>query len=475
MAVNATKQAKERWQLGLKELEKRNNALTANPSDAALKTAFDEQMTAVDGLKSEYARLHEYESRMAAGKLDDHKSDPDYKTPEELAGMTDLEKRSDKINPLLNPDAKGYSLARALMARGEGKGLSGIELEVSQEMQKRNTSLGANGRDGALSIPLTLGVRLNNGARVAQAFGRMAGLTDLESRSLNATTTGTAGIPTILDSTIIEMLRNKVIMNQAGATILSGMTGVFDIPKQSAQPTVSIGGESVSASESAAQVASKVTFTPKTITGNSKVTRRFLLQAMASMDAENFLRMMILAQIALGVDLECITGPGTSNRGTGITIHGSVNSVAMGTNGALPTLAKFIEMETVVANANAEGDNMTYVFNAKGRGISKQTLKASAAGSTMLWENNTVNGRQALMSNQLPSNLTKGSASGICSAVLYGNFEHLIIALWSGVDVLVDPFTGGSEGATSIYCHQDFDLQLRYPEAFARILDLLTA
>lgn len=475
MAVNATKQAKERWQLGLKELEKRNNALTANPSDAALKTAFDEQMTAVDGLKSEYARLHEYEIRMAAGKLDAHESDPDYKTPEELAGMTDIEKRSDKVNPLLNPDAKGYSLAKALFARGERQALKGVELEVSQEMQKRNVNLGANNRDGALSIPLTLGVRLNSGARIAQSLGRLAGLSDVESRSLNATTTGTAGIPTILDSTIIEMLRNKVVMNQAGATIMSGMTGVFDMPKQSAQPSITIGGESATQSESAAQVASKVTFTPKTITGNSKVTRRFLLQAMASMDAENFLRMMILNQIALGVDLECITGPGTSNRGTGITIHGSVNSVAMGTNGALPTLAKFIEMETVVANANAEGDNMAYVFNAKGRGISKQTLKASAAGSTMLWENNTVNGHRALMSNQLPSNLTKGSATAICSAVLYGNFEHLIIALWSGVDVLVDPFTGGNEGATSIYCHQDFDLQLRYPEAFARILDLLVA
>jgi HK97 family phage major capsid protein len=93
----------------------------------------------------------------------------------------------------------------------------------------------------------------------------------------------------------------------------------------------------------------------------------------------------------------------------------------------------------------------------------------------MLWENNMVNGHPALMSNQVPKALTKGDSVGICSAVLYGNFAHLIIALWSGVDVLVDPYTGGSEGATSIYVHQDFDLQLRYPEAFSRILDLLVA
>lgn len=468
--VNPTKQAKERWMESLKELEKRHKAFSTDPANEAAKTAFDEQNKKVLELKSEYARFADYEARMAEGKLD-HTSDPDYKTPEELAGMTDVERRSDKVNPLINPDAKGYSLARALDHNAQRKPLTGIELEVSQELQKRNTSLGQGTREGALSIPMTLNLRLNQ-AQIG-ALGRLSGLSEKESRALNVATTGTAAIPTILDTNIIEMLRNKVVMNRAGATIMSGITGVFDMPKQSAQPSVTIGGESVTQSESAAQVASKVTFTPKTITGNSKVTRRFLLMAATVPDGENFLRMMLMNQIALGIDYECINGPGTTNRGTGLLQNGSVTTVALGTDGGAPTFAKLVDMETAVADANAEGNSMAYVTNGKGRGLMKQTLKASAAGSTMLWEADTVNGYPGLMSNQMPKNLVKGSSGSVCSSVLFGDFSQLIIALWSGLDMLADPYTGGNEGATSIYCHQDFDLQVRYAEAFAKIVDML--
>lgn len=468
--VNPTKQAKERWQESLKELEKRHKALSADVANEDAKTAFDEQNKKVQELKAEYARFADYEARMAEGKTD-HTSDPDYKSPEELAGMTEVEKRSDKVNPIVNPDAKGYSLARLLDHQAGRRPLTGIELEVSQELQKRNVSLGRDNREGALSIPMTLNLRLNTAQLVN--LGRAAGLNEKESRALNVATTGTAAIPTILDTNIIEMLRNQVVLSRAGVTILSGITGVFDMPKQSAQPTVTIGGESISASESSAQIASKVTFTPKTITGNSKVTRRFLLMASTVPDGENFLRMMLMNQIALGIDYEGVNGPGTTNRATGLLQNGSVGTIALGANGGAPTFAKLVDMETAVADANAEGNAMAYITNAKGRGLMKQTLKASSAGSTMLWENDIVNGAPALMSNQIPKTLVKGSSGSVCSAVLYGDFSQAIIALWSGLDVLTDPYTGGNEGATSIYCHQDFDFQVRYAEAFSKIVDML--
>jgi HK97 family phage major capsid protein len=133
-----------------------------------------------------------------------------------------------------------------------------------------------------------------------------------------------------------------------------------------------------------------------------------------------------------------------------------------------------IEMETDVADANADGLSLAYVTNARGRGVLKTTLKASAAGSTMLWENDMVNGYPALMSNQMPKNLVKGSSGAVCSSMLFGDFSQAIIALWTGVDILADPYTGGNEGATSIYAHQDFDFQVRYDEAFSKIVDMLT-
>ena len=469
MAVNTAKQAKERWQLGLKELEKRQKSFGENPTEDARK-AFDEQLAEVDRLQQDAARFADYESRMAANLVDGDLQDPDRKTAEELAGMTTLEKRSDKVNPLLNPDAKGYSLARAIDTIAQGRNLTGVEKEISDELQKRNVRSGSGTRDGALCVPLTMNLRLH-GNQIG-ALGRLAGLSEKESRAMT-TANSTAAIPTILDTTVIEMLRNKVVLQRAGATVLTGITGIFDMPKQSGQPSVTIGGESVTQSESAAAVNSKVTFTPKTITGNSKVTRRFMVQAMSSFDAENFLRMMLLNQIALGVDFEGINGPGSANRCTGLLQNTGVTAIALGTNGGAPTFAKLVDMETDVADANADGLSMAYITNAKGRGLLKQTLKASAAGSTMLWENDMVNGYPALMSNQMPKNLVKGSSGAVCSSVLFGDFSQAIIALWTGVDILADPYTGGNEGATSIYAHQDFDFQVRYDEAFSKIVDML--
>ena len=47
------------------------------------------------------------------------------------------------------------------------------------------------------------------------------------------------------------------------------------------------------------------------------------------------------------------------------------------------------------------------------------------------------------MTNQLPSNLVKGSGTSL-SPLLFGNWQDLIYAFWSGQDVIVDPYTGSS-------------------------------
>lgn len=470
MSVNPTKQAKERYDASLKELEKRFNAFSSDRTEEN-RAAFESQKTVVDQLKAEYATFADYERRMQAGELDES-SNPEFKSQEELAGMTELERRSDRVNPLLNPDAKGYSVSRMVDAMATGQRLTGVEAEVSAELQKRCAALGRENRANAISIPLTLRASFGNFAQ----FGRELGLSEREMRALNVATTGDAAIPTILSGSIIEMLRNKVILNQAGATILSGITGNFDIPKQDAQPSVTIGGESLNPSESSAQISDKVSFTPKTIAGKSQVTRRFMVQAMGSMDAEAFLRLMLIEQIRLGIDTEGLVGPGTSNRCTGLLENDDVTLIALGTNGGAPTFAKLVQMETEVEDLNAITDEnrMSYITNARGKGTLKTTLKADSAGSTMLWENNEVNGYRALATNSVPKDYTKGTADSICSGVLFGDFSQLVIALWTGMDILVDPYTNGGAGATNIYIHQDFDIQVRRAEAFAKILDMLT-
>lgn len=90
---------------------------------------------------------------------------------------------------------------------------------------------------------------------------------------------------------------------------------------------------------------------------------------------------------------------------------------------------------------------------------------------------NEINGYPALVSNQVRSTLTKGGTGGNTglSEVFFGDFSQLLIGLWSGLDVLVDPYTGGNSGAVRIVTLQDVGFAVRHPEAFVYANDLKTS
>ena len=85
------------------------------------------------------------------------------------------------------------------------------------------------------------------------------------------------------------------------------------------------------------------------------------------------------------------------------------------------------------------------------------------------------NGYRALVSNTLPSNLTKGTSSTVCSAALFSSDWSMWLAgLFGPPDVTVDPFTLAPTGQVRITLNQFADGGARHPAAFAKIDDLLS-
>jgi HK97 family phage major capsid protein len=365
----------------------------------------------------------------------------------------------------------GYSVLKALrqsLTAREGRGkLDGLEAETHAELVKRM------GRDprGVL-IPFDIPAD----CRAAQS--------DREVRTgvLN-TTTGVGSIPTILAPTIIDILRTRMVVRAAGATVMSDMQGLFAIPRQSGAGSFNWVAEGA-APTATNQTIDQVPFAPKTAAAYTDYTRRFLEQT--NQDAENFARTDLMKVIARGVDAGALTGTGSSNQPLGLLSNSNVPVVALDTNGAAPTYASLVSLETQIAASNADVGEMRYVTNAQGRSTLKQTLKVS--GSTFpvyLWEANlppgpdgmprgVVNGYETLVSNQLPHNLTKGSGSNL-SPIIFGNWSDLVIAFWSGIDVIVDPYTGSSTGSIRIAVFQDCDVNVRHPESFSAIVDMVTS
>jgi hypothetical protein len=79
-----------------------------------------------------------------------------------------------------------------------------------------------------------------------------------------------------------------------------------------------------------------------------------------------------------------------------------------------------------------------------------------------------------LVSNQVSSTLTKGTAEDVCSAIFFGNWADLILGMWGGLDIMVDPYTHSTSGTMRVVALQDVDFGVRHAQSFAAMLDALT-
>lgn len=288
--------------------------------------------------------------------------------------------------------------------------------------------------------------------------------------------TPTAGGNTVatdlLASSFIELLRNRMALDKLGITVLSGLNGNVAIPRQSGGATAYWVAENNAPTESQ-QTIDQVTLTPKTVGAFTDISRRLLLQS--SIDVEGFVRSDLATILALAIDSAGINGTGASNQPTGVLNTAGIGSVAGGTNGANVTWQNIIDLESAIATANADVGNMAYLTNAKQRGRMKSIQKVATYGDTFIWDNGTapLNGYGAVISNQVPSNLTKGTSNGVCSAILFGAWNNLVMGLWGGLDLMVDPYSGSAAGTVRVVALQDVDFAVRHAESFAAMKDAL--
>lgn len=275
----------------------------------------------------------------------------------------------------------------------------------------------------------------------------------------------------LLAGSFIEVLRNAMVLPGLGTQMLTGLVGNVAIPKQTGAATAYWVAESNAPTESQ-QTIGQVAMSPKTVGAYTEISRKLLLQS--SIDVESMVQTDLAAVLGLAIQQAAISGTGTSNQPAGLLTL-ITPSVVGGTDGAAPTWAHIVELESDVAVANALVENMAYLTNAKVRGKLKTTSKVSGQNG-FIWENGDtpVNGYRAAVTNAVPSNLTKGTSTGVCSAIIFGNFRDLVIGMWGGLDLMVDPYSGSTSGTVRIVALQDVDVAVRYTESFATMVDALT-
>ena len=300
-----------------------------------------------------------------------------------------------------------------------------------------------------------------------------------------ATTGGNLVATNLLADEFIYSFDNAVKAVGLGIQTMSGLTGDVAIPRQSGKSTVYWLSSETTAITQSESTFDQVTLTPKNAAVLSKYSRQTLLQATPGID--DFIRNDLSQRIAVGVDAGIINGSGSSGQMTGILNQSGVGSVAGGTNGAAITIEHLVNLEKEVLIDNAGGDSMAYLTNAKVLADLK-LLRAggSAAGNgSFLWNTDAgrigrggtpgiINGYAMDVSNNVPSNLTKGSSSGVCSAVIFGNFSSGILGVWgNGLEIEMglesDDFAKALQSVRAI---TTVDFALRQPTSFAVMKDV---
>ena len=411
---------------------------------------FDRLMGEAEGLEERINRAEGIEGRMSG------LGDP--------AGGSRGPARPDPEIGLTAEDLANYSIVRAIRAAAANDWReAGFELEISRAVADRLD-------------------RDPQGFFVPAEWMRSALVPGAERRDLSVGVPSAGGYTVATDllvSSFVDLLRNRMVVRAAGATVLGDLVGDIDIPKHTGASTMYWLGEGEDATESQPTLG-QVALSPKTAGGYVDLTRRLLKQS--SIDIEAFVRGDLSTTIALGIDLAALHGAGAGNEPKGVAATSGIGSVVGGTNGLAPTWAHVVELETDVSVANADVGSLAYITNAKVRGKLKTTETASGSG-IFVWNTDTagrpgvgsLNGYPAFVSNQVSSTLDKGTSTGVCSAIFFGNWADLVIALWGVLDLLVDPYTLSKSGGVRVVAFQDIDIGLRNAASFSAMLDALTA
>lgn len=317
----------------------------------------------------------------------------------------------------------------------------------------------------------------------------------IEQRDIQATGSG-LGIElvnTVTDpSNYVEALRAQTVLMNAGVEVIQNDNGsnvVFPRESTGLYTAAMASTENAAASESmtsAAFVSSPLTYSPKRGTGYVQVSNQGLLQFPWW---EMFLRKQIVRGNGTLMDTQGISGTGSSGQARGILSTSGTQTVVGGTNGASLTRSHITQFESTVGGAGAELNNCVFITNFAVNAYGKRTEVSSGSGRYLVesvpswsWSNaptgkggrSVIDQYQAFLSNNVPSNLTKGTSTTICSAVIFGDVTKMVYMNFGGLQVIVDPYSSGTTALTNYYVHFWFDFNVILPGAVGFSVDMLT-
>jgi HK97 family phage major capsid protein/HK97 family phage prohead protease len=339
---------------------------------------------------------------------------------------------------LTRKEAGSFSLSRAILAQATGDWKdAGFEHEVIRSTSRHAT------RQGGFVLPKEMMTR------------------DILKSGTGSNLVGTEH----MGGSFIEYLyKRSDILSRV--TSMTGMTQDIAIPRMTATASTAYYTEGATITESTPAF-DQVTLSANTLAALVEFSRKMFVQGLP--DVEQIVRNDLARVIGLKIDETILNGSGSGAEPTGILNTSGIGDVAMGTNGGIPNYTHLIDLIKEVA-IDAADSNGAFIINPQTEAFLRKTPKVSSTDSVMILEGNELANRPVIVSQNIPSNLTKGTGTDL-SAILYGNLRDVLYASFGGLEIVVDPHTKLNQGIIRVGAFLENDLALRHPESFAAILD----
>lgn len=241
---------------------------------------------------------------------------------------------------------------------------------------------------------------------------------------------------------ILEPLRAKNVLVEAGAKYLTNLVGDVQVPIMSAT-NVGWAGE-VSDAASGDPSFSHVTLQPKRLTAYIDLSKQFIAQD--SLAAEALIREDLVKAINSKLEATILgSASGDTTQPEGMFNAISATSVA--------SFADVCDKEADIEDANVNGE-CVYVMSNKAKAAFRNMAKSSKS-TQLVMENGEIDGTKAINTSHVEG-----------KKYIYGDFSNLAIGQWGAIDLTVDPYTLARSGQIRLVVNAYFDAKILRPSAF---------
>jgi HK97 family phage major capsid protein len=354
-------------------------------------------------------------------------------------------------------EMSNFSMTKFFNSINRNEPITGLEREILDEGVTEARSLGAS----------------SNGHYI-----NLKALNAIQKRAMSAGSSSAGGNFIQTDKMgFFDVLRANRVLDKVGAEWEMGMVPNVDYTGFSTGWTFADAAENGTAADADAVTVNR-SISPKRIAGKILLSNQLMIQD-PTMDA----KLLQSLQNALYpyVEGKVLTGNGSSNAMTGITSNSTAATLALGTNGGAPSLTYIQNVRKTLLNGNVDASKIFWIINPNTEALLMATPIDTGSGAMLIpygsyfnGVNGFINGIPYLVTSNLPNNLTKGTASGTCSAVIAGDFSNLKVCQWGGLDIVIDPYTAAAEGQTRIICNTYWDTTIKRSGTILKTLDLIT-